>query len=147
MADALSDKNEKVRRRVMATLGELLFYVATQQQVRKPSILVSPSMSCHPVKFRVLACLLVLSTSTTVSFGLHIFRTALDCAGFRVSDAVAQPEASICRALLPLLPAGLAQSHLVCERPHLRLSKCYHYFGQTRWLDLGTGISSRVWLH
>lgn len=38
LADALSDKNEKVRRRVMATLGELLFYVATQQQVRKPSI-------------------------------------------------------------------------------------------------------------
>lgn len=34
LADALSDKNEKVRRRVMATLGELLFYVATQQQVQ-----------------------------------------------------------------------------------------------------------------
>lgn len=33
LADALCDKNEKVRRRVMATLGELLFYVATQQQV------------------------------------------------------------------------------------------------------------------
>ena len=26
------DKNEKVRRRVMATLGELLFYIATTQQ-------------------------------------------------------------------------------------------------------------------
>lgn len=28
----LQDKNERVRRRVMATLGELLFYIATQQQ-------------------------------------------------------------------------------------------------------------------
>lgn len=33
LAEALKDKNEKVRRRVMATLGELLFYIATQQQV------------------------------------------------------------------------------------------------------------------
>uniref|UniRef100_A0A7S3R0S0 Protein kinase domain-containing protein n=2 Tax=Dunaliella TaxID=3044 RepID=A0A7S3R0S0_DUNTE len=32
LTDALKDKMEKVRRRVMATLGELLFYVATQQQ-------------------------------------------------------------------------------------------------------------------
>ena len=80
LADALSDKNEKVRRRVMATLGELLFYVATQQQVRKPAILVSPPRSCHPVQLSVLACLLALSTNTTANFGLHIFRTALDCA-------------------------------------------------------------------
>lgn len=28
----LQDKNERVRRRVIATLGELLFYIATQQQ-------------------------------------------------------------------------------------------------------------------
>ncbi|KAK9809997.1 hypothetical protein WJX72_003108 [[Myrmecia] bisecta] len=32
LAEALRDKNERVRRRVMASLGELLFYVATQQQ-------------------------------------------------------------------------------------------------------------------
>lgn len=32
LAEALKDKNERVRRRVMATLGELLFYIATQQQ-------------------------------------------------------------------------------------------------------------------
>lgn len=33
LTEALKDKNERVRRRIMATLGELLFYVATQQQV------------------------------------------------------------------------------------------------------------------
>ena len=32
LTEALKDKSEKVRRRVMATLGELLFYVATTQQ-------------------------------------------------------------------------------------------------------------------
>ncbi|MEW5310458.1 MAG: hypothetical protein WDW38_002255 [Sanguina aurantia] len=32
LSEALKDKNERVRRRVMATLGELLFYIATQQQ-------------------------------------------------------------------------------------------------------------------
>ena len=32
LVEALRDKNERVRRRVAATLGELLFYVATQQQ-------------------------------------------------------------------------------------------------------------------
>jgi serine/threonine-protein kinase ULK4 len=32
LADTLRDKNERVRRRAMATLGELLFYIATQQQ-------------------------------------------------------------------------------------------------------------------
>ncbi len=32
LTEALRDKNERVRRRVMATLGELLFYIATQQQ-------------------------------------------------------------------------------------------------------------------
>lgn len=30
LTEALQDKNERVRRRVMATLGELLFYIATQ---------------------------------------------------------------------------------------------------------------------
>ena len=33
LTEALKAKNERVRRRIMATLGELLFYVATQQQV------------------------------------------------------------------------------------------------------------------
>ncbi len=33
LTEGLKDKNERVRRRIMATLGELLFYVATQQQV------------------------------------------------------------------------------------------------------------------
>ncbi len=37
LAEALKDKNERVRRRIMATLGELLFYVATQQQVSSNS--------------------------------------------------------------------------------------------------------------
>ncbi|KAG2493011.1 hypothetical protein HYH03_008674 [Edaphochlamys debaryana] len=32
LSEALKDKNERVRRRVIATLGELLFYIATQQQ-------------------------------------------------------------------------------------------------------------------
>jgi serine/threonine-protein kinase ULK4 len=32
LAEALRDKSERVRRRAMATLGELLFYIATQQQ-------------------------------------------------------------------------------------------------------------------
>eukprot|EP00873_Tetraselmis_striata_P032905 jgi/Tetstr1/453169/TSEL_040186.t1 len=32
LAETLRDKNERVRRRAMATLGELLFYIATQQQ-------------------------------------------------------------------------------------------------------------------
>jgi serine/threonine-protein kinase ULK4 len=32
LADTMSDTNERVRRRAMATLGELLFYVATQQR-------------------------------------------------------------------------------------------------------------------
>ncbi len=32
LADGLADKNERVRRRVMACLGELLFYIATQQE-------------------------------------------------------------------------------------------------------------------
>ncbi|WIA17198.1 hypothetical protein OEZ85_014081 [Tetradesmus obliquus] len=32
LTEALRDKSERVRRRVMATLGELLFYIATQQQ-------------------------------------------------------------------------------------------------------------------
>ncbi|KAL0019961.1 hypothetical protein WJX79_009290 [Trebouxia sp. C0005] len=32
LTEGLKDKNERVRRRIMATLGELLFYVATQQQ-------------------------------------------------------------------------------------------------------------------
>eukprot|EP00878_Enallax_costatus_P024327 GHUV01025960.1.p1 GENE.GHUV01025960.1~~GHUV01025960.1.p1 ORF type:complete len:809 (+),score=245.85 GHUV01025960.1:581-3007(+) len=32
LTEALKDKQERVRRRVMATLGELLFYIATQQQ-------------------------------------------------------------------------------------------------------------------
>lgn len=36
LTEALKDKNERVRRRIMATLGELLFYVATQQQVPTP---------------------------------------------------------------------------------------------------------------
>ena len=36
LTEALKDKNERVRRRIMATLGELLFYVATQQQVQAP---------------------------------------------------------------------------------------------------------------
>ncbi len=35
LTEGLKDKNERVRRRIMATLGELLFYVATQQQVRR----------------------------------------------------------------------------------------------------------------
>ena len=34
LAEALRDKSVHVRRRSMASLGELLFYVATQQQVR-----------------------------------------------------------------------------------------------------------------
>ena len=33
LAEALRDKSVHVRRRSMASLGELLFYVATQQQV------------------------------------------------------------------------------------------------------------------
>ena len=33
LTEGLKEKNERVRRRIMATLGELLFYVATQQQV------------------------------------------------------------------------------------------------------------------
>ena len=37
LTEALKDKNERVRRRIMATLGELLFYVATQQQVATPT--------------------------------------------------------------------------------------------------------------
>jgi serine/threonine-protein kinase ULK4 len=32
LADALRDRNERLRRRAMAALGELLFYVATQQE-------------------------------------------------------------------------------------------------------------------
>lgn len=32
LTESLRDKTDRVRRRVMATLGELLFYVATQQQ-------------------------------------------------------------------------------------------------------------------
>eukprot|EP00898_Chlorokybus_atmophyticus_P000048 jgi/Chlat1/1043/Chrsp110S01535 len=32
LTDTLRDKSEKVRRRAMATLGELIFYIATQQQ-------------------------------------------------------------------------------------------------------------------
>lgn len=32
LAETLRDRNERVRRRAMATLGELLFYIATQQQ-------------------------------------------------------------------------------------------------------------------
>jgi len=32
LAETLRDKNERVRRRAMATMGELLFYIATQQQ-------------------------------------------------------------------------------------------------------------------
>lgn len=32
LTEALRDRSERVRRRVMATLGELLFYIATQQQ-------------------------------------------------------------------------------------------------------------------
>ncbi len=35
LTEGLKDKNERVRRRIMATLGELLFYVATQQQVSR----------------------------------------------------------------------------------------------------------------
>lgn len=31
LAEALRDKSEKVRRRAMASLGELLFYIASQQ--------------------------------------------------------------------------------------------------------------------
>lgn len=33
LAEGLRDENERVRRRMMATLGELLFYAATQSQV------------------------------------------------------------------------------------------------------------------
>ena len=37
LTDALKDRSEKVRRRVMAALGELLFYIAVrQQQARRP---------------------------------------------------------------------------------------------------------------
>eukprot|EP00959_Pyramimonas_sp_CCMP1952_P089559 1873531-Pyramimonas_sp.AAC.1 len=32
LADALRDRNERLRRKAMAALGELLFYVATQQE-------------------------------------------------------------------------------------------------------------------
>lgn len=32
LADALRDRNERLRRRAMAALGELLFYIATQQE-------------------------------------------------------------------------------------------------------------------
>ena len=52
LTEALKDKNERVRRRIMATLGELLFYVATQQQVQttchettNPALSV-PAFSC-----------------------------------------------------------------------------------------------------
>ena len=37
LTEALKDKNERVRRRVMATLGELLFYIVTQQQDQQSS--------------------------------------------------------------------------------------------------------------
>ena len=38
LTEGLKDKNDRVRRRIMATLGELLFYVATQQQVAAVSL-------------------------------------------------------------------------------------------------------------
>lgn len=43
LTEALKDKNERVRRRIMATLGELLFYVATQQQVHRHAPSTSPA--------------------------------------------------------------------------------------------------------
>ncbi len=43
LTEGLKDKNERVRRRIMATLGELLFYVATQQQVSRCFTNVSAS--------------------------------------------------------------------------------------------------------
>ena len=59
LTEALKDKNERVRRRIMATLGELLFYVATQQQVHLFHFWLL-SLSCHllqilPVDAAVLA--------------------------------------------------------------------------------------------
>ena len=51
LCDALRDKNEKVRRRAMATLGELLFYVATQQQdaaLADPPVDVATAWSIVP---------------------------------------------------------------------------------------------------
>ncbi|KAK9856467.1 hypothetical protein WJX84_005420 [Apatococcus fuscideae] len=41
LAEGLRDENERVRRRMMATLGELLFYAATQNQARRKT---SPSL-------------------------------------------------------------------------------------------------------
>ena len=51
LTEGLKEKNERVRRRIMATLGELLFYVATQQQVLKhisltPAVLMRASFPC-----------------------------------------------------------------------------------------------------
>ena len=47
LAEGLKEKNERVRRRIMATLGELLFYVATQQQVNYKQLCLHRSCSCH----------------------------------------------------------------------------------------------------
>jgi hypothetical protein len=44
LTECLKDKNERVRRRAMATLGELLFYIATQQH----EVGATGSCSCQP---------------------------------------------------------------------------------------------------
>ena len=43
LTECLRDKNERVRRRAMATLGELLFYIATQQRGGAPARAASSS--------------------------------------------------------------------------------------------------------
>ena len=43
LTECLRDKNERVRRRAMATLGELLFYIATQQHEAAEAARRNPS--------------------------------------------------------------------------------------------------------
>lgn len=49
LTEALKDKNERVRRRVMATLGELLFYIATQQQDAQSGLTAQEVSDCWSI--------------------------------------------------------------------------------------------------
>uniref|UniRef100_A0A7S0S6G9 Protein kinase domain-containing protein n=1 Tax=Chlamydomonas leiostraca TaxID=1034604 RepID=A0A7S0S6G9_9CHLO len=49
LTEALKDKNERVRRRVMATLGELLFYIATQQQDAQSGVTAQEVSDCWSI--------------------------------------------------------------------------------------------------
>ena len=101
LTEGLKDKNERVRRRIMATLGELLFYVATQQQVsRRYNKVVHHSICCTDKHIRnCYACLQRSSSAVTALLLTRLWYGQLGL--FVLSHSQARPQ--IYLVMLPSL--------------------------------------------